>query len=783
MIGKWEGKAGVVTRPNLLILDVDLAGTVPSLSMDFGVFDNPRPSIDEATAATITLGHYGILGMAKPYPGERDRSFKITARSGEFMLKVGNIADHPEALEGQAAAIEWALANVPDLPLASVIHTTSGNLVGRHAGHALQLTRFIDGARPPDTNTPPALRRDVGAVAARLSGALSGFDHPALHRAFPWTLGRLPELAPLLEYVVKERRGLIADVIRHFERRIVPALDRLPGQATHGDINPYNIVVDPADPECIVGLFDFGDLSWGPRVIEVAIASAYQCFGVDPVAAMSQVASAFHLIEPLQSGEIELVPDLVAARCAQSLLMSARHVATTSENVEYATGDVELMWETLTRLEGIDAHEVASRIKAACGLSRGDHRSFEDAVALRKRRLAPSLYLSYDRPVHLSTGKGVWLIDSDDRRLLDAYNNVPHVGHSHPQVVLAAAGQLRRLATNTRYLVDRVAEYADRLAGLLPDPLSVVWFVNSGSEANDLAYRIARTLTGNRGVITTANAYHGSTAATTTMSPEEHSPVDHEPWAAHVGGSDLLKDRAAAERLSSELDKAQNQLAARGEKPAMTIFDTVFSSDGIFEIPSGLLSAARKWADDTGSLLVADEVQGGFGRVGTRFWGFAADPAIPDIVTLGKPMGNGYPMAAVVTSREIADAFASKSHFFSTFAGSPVAAAAGTAVLDVVQSEGLAANAEAVGTYLKKEIRALGSPAVIDVRGPGLFVAVELPDSALATKTVNGMRRRGVLIGSTGPKGEVLKIRPPLVCNYHHIDIIVEALLESFQDP
>ena len=451
------------------------------------------------------------------------------------MLKVGNSADHPEALEAQGAAIEWALSKDPDLPLAQVLHTKAGNLSGRYAGHALQLTRFIDGVRPPDVKSPPALRRNVGSLAARLSTALRGFDHPALHRDFPWTLGRLADLSALLEYVGGERRRSITEVIRNFENRVVPILDRLPAQATHGDMNPDNIVVDPADPERIVGLFDFGDLSWGPRVIELAIASAYQCFGADPVAAMSQVAAAFHLRDPLQPvDEMELLPDLVAARYAQSLLMSARHVATKSDNVDYATGDVELIWETLTRLEGIDSHGAATRIRAACGFPPGAQRSFQEAAALRERRLAPSLHLSYDQPVHLSKGEGVWLIDSDGTRLLDAYNNVPHVGHCHPQVLLAMAGQSRRLSTNTRYLVDGVAEYADRLARLMPAPLSVVWFVNSGSEANDLAYRIAKTVTGNRGVVTTANAYHGTTTVTATMSPEEHSIADLEPWAAQV---------------------------------------------------------------------------------------------------------------------------------------------------------------------------------------------------------------------------------------------------------
>jgi 4-aminobutyrate aminotransferase-like enzyme len=316
----------------------------------------------------------------------------------------------------------------------------------------------------------------------------------------------------------------------------------------------------------------------------------------------------------------------------------------------------------------------------------------------------------------------------------------------------------------------------------MPDPLCVVWFVNSGSEANDLAYRIAKTVTGHRGVVTTANAYHGSTTVTAVMSPEGSGPADFEPWAARVGGADLLSAVAAADLLQSDLEAAHHDLAVSGEEPAMVILDTVFSSDGIFEVPAGFIQTARAWADDRGSLLVADEVQAGFGRVGTRFWGFASGGTIPDIVTLGKPMGNGYTMGAVITSKAIAEEFASTSHFFSTFAGSPVAAAVGAAVLDVIESEDLAANAEAVGGYLKKKIAALGNQNVIDVRGPGLFVGVELSSSGLAKKTTDEMRRRGVLIGTTGPHEEVLKIRPPLVCTQHHVDIIVDALAASLTD-
>jgi 4-aminobutyrate aminotransferase-like enzyme len=215
----------------------------------------------------------------------------------------------------------------------------------------------------------------------------------------------------------------------------------------------------------------------------------------------------------------------------------------------------------------------------------------------------------------------------------------------------------------------------------------------------------------------------------------------------------------------------------------MAIFDTVFSSEGIFDLPIAYLTTARAWADVTKALLVADEVQAGFGRVGTRFWGFASDDVVPDIVTLGKPMGNGHPMGAVVTTAEIAGTFAERSHYFSTFAGSPVAAAAGMAVLDVLEDERLPEQAERVEAYLRREIAALGHSGIVDVRGPGLFVGVELTDPELTDRVVEAMRERGVLIGSTGPRGNVLKVRPPLVFTEHHADLLVDRLNQVLSEP
>ena len=249
--------------------------------MDFAIFDTPRPEVDAATAAHIVGEIYGLDGVAEPLPGERDRSFKIATHSGAYVLKVGSIADRPDALDAQAGAMEHVLRADPLLPIPAVVRTSSGELGSRYQGHSVQLATFIDGASPPATQSSPALRRSVGTLAGRLSRALRGYDHPVLHRAFPWDLGQLPGLAPLIQDVEPELRSVVSAVLDRFERRILALSGGLAKQAVHGDINLDNMVIDPSVPERIVGLFDFGDITWGPRIFELAVASAYQ--GLEPI--------------------------------------------------------------------------------------------------------------------------------------------------------------------------------------------------------------------------------------------------------------------------------------------------------------------------------------------------------------------------------------------------------------------------------------------------------------------------------------------------------------------
>jgi 4-aminobutyrate aminotransferase-like enzyme len=414
-------------------------------------------------------------------------------------------------------------------------------------------------------------------------------------------------------------------------------------------------------------------------------------------------------------------------------------------------------------------------------------------IERRKKLLGAAYKLFYRNPVHIVRGEGVWLYDSDGRKYLDMYNNVPHVGHCHPHVVEALTKQIATLNTHTRYLHENVLDYAERLTGKFEDELDVAMFSCTGSEANELALRIARSHTGGTGLIVTSFAYHGNTKAifeiTTSDIPQEDVPdyVVTVPVPDSYRG--LYTGDDAGEKYTACVHEAIVTLKDRGIKPAAFIIDTIVSSGGVVAPPPGYLKNVAEIVRAEGGLFVADEVQPGFARTGRNFWGYQADGFVPDIVTMGKPMGNGHPIAGTVTRTDIVEEFAKKGRYFNTFGGNPVSCAAGLAVLDVIEQENLQQNALEVGQYLVDGLNGLAEKheVVGDVRGCGFFLALELvtdreqktPATELTATVVNDLRDRGVLTGSIGPDANILKLRCPMVFSREDADYARGILDES----
>lgn len=413
-------------------------------------------------------------------------------------------------------------------------------------------------------------------------------------------------------------------------------------------------------------------------------------------------------------------------------------------------------------------------------------------VKRRKATFGPTSMLFYERPLNLVRGEGVWLHDADGTRYLDAYNNVPSVGHCHPRVVEAVSRQIGTLNTHTRYLYSNIYTYAERLLRTMPAPVSNMVFTCTGSESADFAIRAARAVTGGTGFIVTDNAYHGNTSAVTEISPSSASSEPRPPYVFLVAAPDTYREPAGSvgERLASDVRAAVQKMNAAGIRLAAFVADSIFSSDGVFPGEPGFLAPTIAAVRQAGGLYVADEVQPGFGRTGEKMWGFARHGLVPDMVVMGKPMGNGFPMGGVAIKPDLLAAFGSKSGYFNTFGGNPVAAAAGLAVLDVLEDEGLQQNSFETGAYLRSELRIAGSDRVGDVRGSGLYIGIDIvkdrrtrePDRETAEKIVNGMRARNILIGIAGRHGNVLKIRPPLCFSREHADIFLDGFRGSLTD-
>lgn len=413
-------------------------------------------------------------------------------------------------------------------------------------------------------------------------------------------------------------------------------------------------------------------------------------------------------------------------------------------------------------------------------------------IARRDALLGPAYRLMYERPLHIVRGEGAWLIDNEGRRFLDIYNNVTSLGHCHPRVVEAICRQAAVLATNTRYLHDTILQLAERLlATVTGTDLAHLMLTCTGSEANDLAYRIAKVRTGGTGIIITDTAYHGFTDAVSQFSPSLGATVDlgahvravPAPRLYHAAGADL------AERFARDVEAAIADLRRHGIRPAMMIFDSLFTSDGILPEPAGFLRGAVDAIQRAGGLFVADEVQPGFGRTGSHMWGFQRHGVVPDIVTMGKPMGNGQPIAGLLATHDAVARFGCDSRYFNTFAGNTVSCAAALAVLDTIEQECLISHAAKIGDELRNGIAALAQrhSAIGDVRGAGMFVGVELvcdratrePDRETTSRVVNLLRDKGILLSACAQGHNVLKIRPPLILSREQVALVVQGLDES----
>jgi 4-aminobutyrate aminotransferase-like enzyme/Ser/Thr protein kinase RdoA (MazF antagonist) len=731
-------------------------------------FTEPAPAFSTDSLRAALREHWQLADPPlKPLDSERDLNVLV---DGRFVLKISNPAERADVVDMEVRALEHVHVADPALPVPESVGAVARLVDDTGRPCRARLITLLPGAPLEGRPVNGELVARVGAVAARVSVALQGFFHPAAGRELLWDVRRMPAV------VADSGLGRFGELVE----RVTPALAAtatLPAGMQHADVTLTNVL---AEAGAVTGVIDFGDMHHTAAVTDLAgtLTSVLRRAG-DVWRATEAVLRGYQRHRALSAAEVAVLGELVIARLLTTLAVSATRREAHSDNERYITQYDNTSEHVLALLGALTPDELGDRLARLAGTR--DLASAVPASDLPGRRAAAMggalSPLFYRRPLELVRGEGAWLHARDGARYLDAYNNVAVIGHAHPAVTRAVGRQLAELNTHSRYLHGGIVGLAERILATMPPELDTCLFTTSGTEANELAWRLATEYTGGTSAIIAEHAYHGSSKWMADLSSNEWPP-GYRP--AGVGTFAAPREPGATPRIE-----------AAGRRPALVLADSQFTSEGILDVPAEFMAGLVDGAHAAGALYLADEVQSGYGRSGPQLWRFALAGITPDLVTLGKPMGAGYPIGALVTRREIADVLASKYEYFSTFAATPAAAAAGHAVLDVLELTGLPAQAVEVGEHLRRGLRSLadGSPVLGAVRGTGLLAGVDvLPvDGAssreVARKLLDDLVGRGVLAGLTGPGGDVLKVRPPLVWETTHADEFVARLGEALPRP
>lgn len=757
------------------------------------------PAVPLSTVQSFIRDAYGFEGEWSALDGERDQNFRLKMADRSVVVKLCHPDEGDAALVCQIEALDHIASTDPGLPVPRVIRTATGETLPRlsHSGRdfPVLVLSWLDGDVLGQRVLSEKAHVEFGKLLARLGLAMRGFISGApAGRRLIWDVNRAIMLWDQIDRIAPDIQPLARDILSRHRDVTMPALRHMRTQIIHGDVHPYNSLVD-AELR-ISGIIDFGDIVHGALIFDLANAIAdFLRPETDMALQIAWITKGYRSITPLEEAEADALVDLVETRLIMTPLIDAMKAAHGIAAQDYynMVGDSALLKIRGLRDIGHDTLKRLIRRTAAYPAAPQRHpATLEDAVARRRKVMGEKLYVFYDPPLHIVKGEGVWLTASDGRRYLDCYNNVPTVGHCHPYVVEAIARQARTLNTNTRYITDQPVEYAERLTALSGPGLTSVIFVNSGSEANDLAWRMAKAWTGKRGALAMDFAYHGISESIDAFSPSnapEHWNAPHirllpppdtyrGPYGPHT--------EQAGEKYAALADPLIADLEAQGLGAAAVMVDSAFMTNGILDAPPGYLAGVVDRVRRAGGTFIADEVQSGFGRMGTAFWGHRHHGVTPDFITIGKPAGNGHPLGAVITRPEILTHFLKFGPFFSTFGGNNVACAAGIAVLDVIRDEDLVENARVVGSHFRQQLRALMDrhPVIGDVRGVGLGIGVELvkdrstkePAGDIVGRLLGLIRDEGVLIGGEGKLGNVLKIRPPIVFTQANADFAAAAI-------
>jgi 4-aminobutyrate aminotransferase-like enzyme/Ser/Thr protein kinase RdoA (MazF antagonist) len=656
--------------------------------------------------------------------------------------------------------------------------------------HICRMLAFIDEQFLAEANHSQSLLTSFGGFLAELNLQLQKTTSYTLQaRECEWDLQYYHfSIAYIKDIPNAQERSIVEYFYQQFEVHVLPHISAFRRQIIHGDYNEGNVLVKN---NRVVGAIDFGDVTYAPLVYELGIALVYSCYDKDePLEWIASALKGYNAIIPVEEKEVEILYYVMAARLAVSVCRSAHSRKTDPDNA-HALNSEKHSWKLLKYLLRIGPIAMEKMLREVCELPQRKELLAEVELQKRLQVISPLLSVSYKDPIVMEKAAFQYMYDSSGNSILDAYNNIPHVGHCHPKVVAAGQNQMASLNTNTRYLYPALSSYAEHLLSKFPKSLNKVFFVNSGSAAADLAYRMAYAHTKRKSIMVMEHGYHGNTQIGMEISDYKFSNEKGAGKQNHVLKvpiPDTYRGVYGSGNPDSGLKYAEDAIAQMkefGGEVGAFIAEPIVGCGGQVPLAKGYLKALYPAIREQGGVCISDEVQTGFGRLGDYFWGFEAQGVVPDIVILGKPMGNGHPMGAVVVTDEIAESFGQGVEFFSSFGGNPVSCAIGKAVLEVIEEEKLQENAKEVGGYYQLLLKELKSRynVIGDVRGSGLFIGVEIvkegtsePDTALAQHIKNEFRKANILISTDGPFDNVLKSKPPLCFSKENAKSVVDCL-------
>ncbi|MDN5204445.1 aminotransferase class III-fold pyridoxal phosphate-dependent enzyme [Fulvivirgaceae bacterium BMA10] len=777
-------------------------------SASTGKTNHHIPDFSIVEAEEVMRQSFGIAGTAKPLGSYIDQNFMIESTSGErYILKIANQSEAMEFVKAQADILNFLEKSDGGNKYPKSVKSPNDQdiiIVKNAKGEQFRarLLTFLNGTFMGEMqHHDEQMLESLGIFLAEMDNHMERFSNAFLvTNKSDWNLKYALDAKKHLSLIKDpQKRNLVNHFFFQFESFALPILSGQPQSIIHGDANELNILVTENK---VSGIIDFGDMNFSYTINELAIALVYAMMDKDdPFDSASHVVKGYNQIKALTEEQIEILYYLIATRLCVSVCMSS-YSASRDPGNEHTQISERPAWDLLEKMVATNPIYVRTLFLRACGFRVSDETNYDTLLQRRKTSLNNNLSISYGKdPLKIVKGAMQYLYDDKGNAYLDCVNNVCHLGHCHPEVVKAGQKQMAVLNTNTRFLSDHILDYAEHLASKFPDPLKVVTFVCSGSEANDLAVRMAQTYTGGTDMIVIDHAYHGTSRVDQDLSPYKFNSKGGRGQASYIHVAEMpdlyrgkfkANDPEAGEKYAEYVKEHLERIESQGKKIAGFIGESVLGCGGQIVLPDGYFEKAFEHVRNAGGVCIVDEVQVGFGRVGSHFWGFETQRAIPDIVTMGKPIGNGHPLGAVITTPEIAEAFNNGLEYFNTFGGNPVSCYIGKTVLEVIEDEQLQENAQKVGAKLLEEFKRLGEKYSLigDVRGMGLFLGIELvkdhqtlePAAEEADVVIEKMKERGILLSTDGPLHNVLKFKPPMVFTMANAELFVQALDEILQE-